>query len=56
MKSASPTRLFGSGPNVIVWAAFGRLMLNDCDAGVAALKLASPACEALIMQVPIAVR
>src|SRR5579872_270346 len=50
VKSASPKILLPSPPNVIVWLAL--LMENDCGTSVAGLLLASPACEAVIVQGP----
>ena len=54
LKSGSPNVLFASGPNVIVWSAFA--MLKLCGTFAAALKFASPACEAVIVQAPAPVR
>src|SRR5438105_15917871 len=54
LKSGSPNVLFASGPNVIVWSAFA--MLKLCGTFAAALKFASPACDAVIVQEPAPVR
>ncbi len=54
LKSGSPNVLFASGPNVIVWSAFA--MLKLCGTFAAALKFASPACDAVIVQAPAPVR
>src|SRR6266704_2422272 len=50
LKSGSPNVLFASGPNVIVWSAFA--MLKLCETFAAALKFASPACAAVMVQEP----
>src|SRR5438270_11198045 len=54
LKSGLPKILPASAPNVIVWPALA--MEKTCDTSAAGLKLASPACEAVMVQVPAPVR
>src|SRR5437868_2400852 len=49
-KSASPKVLPLKAPNVMVWLAIA--MENDCGTSGAALKLLSPACDAVMVQEP----
>src|SRR5207248_8428074 len=54
LKSGSPKFLLTRVPNVIVWLLLE--MEKDCGTSGAALKLPSPACDAVMVHVPAPVR
>src|SRR5882724_1387350 len=54
LKSGAPKILLARAPNVMVWLALA--MEKVCGTSAAGLKLASPACEAVMVQGPAPVR